>query len=84
MISTYRGYQLIESSYLVDRGPDKLIDRTWKERLFSLPWTPFKKTKVVETYVPSDKMYVIGRDKIIIHPEKIKIIKDALIKDVIV
>lgn len=28
------------------------VKRTWKERLFSLPWNPFKKQKTVVHYKP--------------------------------
>lgn len=27
---------------------DKVVNRTWKERLFSLPWKPWAKTKVIK------------------------------------
>jgi hypothetical protein len=27
---------------------DKIINRTWKERLFTLPWKPWTKTKVIK------------------------------------
>jgi hypothetical protein len=27
---------------------DKIVNRTWKERLFTLPWKPWAKTKVIK------------------------------------
>jgi len=41
------------------------VDRTWKERLFSFPWKPFKKTKPVTKAKPL--MFRAG-DKLIYHP----------------
>lgn len=29
------------------------VNRTWKERLFSLPWNPFKKQKTVVDHKPT-------------------------------
>lgn len=46
----YCGVTLIPSAYVEDFN---IIKRTWKERLFSLPWKPFMKTKTI----PEKKMY---------------------------
>jgi hypothetical protein len=27
---------------------DKIVNRTWKERLFTLPWKPWTKTKIIK------------------------------------
>jgi len=40
------------------------VKRTWKERLFTLPWTPFKATKKV----PSKEALIFGYDTLIVHP----------------
>lgn len=44
----------IEVSYYI--SDFKTVDRTWKERLFSLPWNPLQKVKAV--YSPT--AYRIG------------------------
>jgi hypothetical protein len=36
------------------------VVRTWKERLFSRPWRPLQRTKVVGTSMPDDGFWVIA------------------------
>jgi hypothetical protein len=52
----YNGYKLISSPAMQTAILEK---RTWKERLFSLPFRPFKRMKIVG-YKPLD--YVIKTD----------------------
>lgn len=47
--------------------------RSWRERLTSWPWRPWRSWKVVN--VPSDNVYVIGKDTIVAHPETCKTIR---------
>lgn len=49
-------YLIIADESLVVPGPPEIIKRTWKERLFSMPWKPLKKTKTVATWLPSPKV----------------------------
>lgn len=51
--------------------------RTWKERLFSWPWRPWKATKTVYYPETIPAMYRIG-DRIVAHPAKIVELKAAL------
>lgn len=39
------GYEILPCMYVSDIS---IVKRTWKERLFSLPWKPFQKTKEIE------------------------------------
>lgn len=39
---------IVASKYVSDLTK---VDRTWKERLFTLPWNPFKKTKTVKSQI---------------------------------
>lgn len=46
----------------------KLVNRTWKERLFSLPWKPFKKRKPIQ--IPSDEIiYYPNGSLLVMHSE---------------
>lgn len=46
------------------------VPRTWKERLFSWPWQPMKKTKVEVYHVPSREVIVDKVNHVIYaHPE---------------
>jgi hypothetical protein len=48
--------------------------RTWKERMFTLPWHPWKATKTVYYPEAIPAMYRIG-NKIVGHPAKIAELK---------
>jgi len=49
----------------------KCIKRTWKERLFTIPWRPLKRFN----RIPDDKFYIIN-NTILCHPAfKIKLLK---------
>ncbi len=39
-----------------------VVRRGWRERLFSWPWRPWRKTKagVVPCYIPDDRAFLIG------------------------
>lgn len=68
-MNNFTGYKIIET----DLVPIKQeLKRTWKERLFSLPWRPWKATKIEPVF------YIINKpDKkwVITHPENAKNIK---------
>lgn len=50
-LQKYGGMDVILSSYLTETKTEE-VKRTIKERLFSLPWRPFKKTKTITVQVP--------------------------------
>lgn len=54
---TLGGYRIV-----VCRPTTKTVKRTWRERLFSRPWRPLKKTKVVivPSVVPTNEAWKIG------------------------
>ena len=63
------GYQIVESLSMVDVNNPEHVEqkRTWKERLFTLPWRPFKKTKTLTIFPPLKNYYLIG-NTILCHP----------------
>lgn len=62
--------EIIESVYVSDFD---YVKRTWKERLFSLPFRPFHAKKVVH----NPKLYVLKNGQIVCSPKtKSKILKD--------
>jgi len=54
----FNGYRVIEERRLTEE-----VTQTWKERLFSWPWRPFKKTRTV----PSATAVMWG-NTLILHP----------------
>jgi hypothetical protein len=63
------GYQVITSPLLTVDGKPYQEKRTWKERLFSSPWRPFRKTNTIVPQIPSRTTYVCKENNtIIMHP----------------
>jgi len=51
-------YKIIEDINMVDIKME-VINKTWKERFFSLPWKPWIKTRIVEKRIPKHKVYIV-------------------------
>jgi len=61
---------------MLEDGDPYIEKRTWKERLFSLPWNPFKRTKTVVPKVPSKRVLVFS-NTVIVHPEMARILRNS-------
>jgi hypothetical protein len=61
--------QIIVDESLTEAGEPLTVNRTWKERLFTLPWNPLRKTKTVIPQVPSTQIYGMPDGKWVMHPE---------------
>ena len=78
------GIRIIENVNLVDLKIE-FVNRTWKERLFTIPWTPWKKTKVVQHKIPKQEFYLIdskefGGKVVICYPVMVDELKKSLNK----
>lgn len=76
-MTQYGGKQIITSAFLTKTSGPFSVRRTWRERLFSWPWKPFKATKTITIQVPSDEVLVMA-DRIIMHPEMFRRLQDKL------
>jgi len=80
MIPMHRQIKIVPSPELGDLE-DKDVTRTWKERLFSWPWEPWKVMKTVQVFVPSKEVIIFGENTILCHPDLVeplvKAIKDG-------
>ena len=56
------GFRIIEDPGLIIDGPAYEAPRTWVERFFTLPWSPWKSTKTVIPKIPSPDIYKIKGD----------------------
>lgn len=56
------GYRVIVDANLTDA---KTVQRSWRERLFTRPWRPFRRAKTIQ--VPSSNVVLTGRT-MILHP----------------
>lgn len=83
----FENFSCLENVNLTIPGPDQKTDhevkRSWKERLFTLPWRPFKKTRhyvsIRETRLPDPQYYIMGRN-IIAHPATMQRLRNELKK----
>ena len=64
---TIYGMNIITNSWL-EEDESHEVTRTWKERLFSRPWKPFKKTKTVIRKIPSKSIYKLNENTLAMHP----------------
>lgn len=56
-----------ENIFLVDSDVRE-VKRTWRERLFTLPWQPFKATRTEITTTPSKVCYQMPDGSLVMHP----------------
>jgi hypothetical protein len=71
-------YKLIESRFI---GEQKLqtSERTWKERLFSWPWRPWKKLKHFMVVIPSGDFIIDHQNGVVYaHPVDLLNLKRAI------
>jgi hypothetical protein len=61
------GFKVILSEILTEVGKAYEVARPWRERLFSRPWNPTKKTKICHPIIPSRSVYQTD-DGLIMHP----------------
>ena len=67
------GINIVEDINLTLPGETIEVERSWKERLFTLPWRPFTKTKIKMLMLPSPELYLFREHNLIVgHPETIK------------
>lgn len=68
--------KIIEDFNMLEDGEPHEEKRSWKERLFSLPWNPLKSTKTVVPKVPSRQVLILG-DTVIVHPNMACILRNS-------
>ena len=61
--------KIIADANLTEDGEPCEVSRTWKERLFTLPWKPLQKTKTVIPQVPSKQIYGFPDGRWVMHPD---------------
>lgn len=69
--------RIIENPILTMEGTPYEVKRTWKERLFTLPWEPLKATKTVVPQVPSTEI-IYANGVMVMHPEMANKIRKQL------
>jgi len=73
---SFGGIKIIEDINMVVPGEPYEKQRTFKERWFTLPWRPFKKTKTIVPMVPS-KEIICWENNFVMHPTA----KEAILQE---
>jgi hypothetical protein len=72
------GFKIVENNLMVDQK-QKLVKRSWKDRLHGLPFRPWQKTRVEIYYVPKKEYYIMEKEGVIVcHPEMARKFKEAI------
>lgn len=66
--NTLTGMQIIESVWLTEAGEPVQVRRTWRERLTTRPWRPWRATKTIIPQVPSKCVLGLNHNTICVHP----------------
>lgn len=78
MTSNFNGMRVVESVYLEQDGDPYTVRRTWRERLFSRPWTPFVKTRIVVPRVPYAGAVQLDANTLVMHPATLHRLRESL------
>ena len=70
--------RIIESVYLTEAGAPYELRRSWKERLFSRPWHPLKRTRTIVPQVPMKGGLQMPDGSIVMHPETARQLRKVL------
>jgi hypothetical protein len=65
----FNGVKIILTPHLEQDGEPVEIKRTWRERLFTRPWQPFKATRTHIPKVPYKGAMKINEHTVAMHPQ---------------
>lgn len=68
MFRAFPQVQVLEDPRMVELGPLRTVRRTWRERLYDWPWTPWQATREERRWEPLQKAIYTGR-QFICHPQ---------------
>ena len=77
IVPAYEGIRLFESEYCT-KSRQEIEQRSWYERLFTLPWRPWVTTKIVVYNDPDPNLYQIAPLSFVGHPATIAQVKAAI------
>lgn len=72
--------RIIESEFMTEPGEPYQVHRTWKERLFTLPWHPLRTIRVVVPQVPMKDALRLQDGTFIVHPASLAAVRQTLDK----
>lgn len=69
LINPLHGLKIITDLNLTIQDGTIIVNRSWKERLFTRPWKPWVATKEIFNIIPDPNMYFIEKEGIVFaHP----------------
>ena len=74
---TFNGMRVIESPYLEQDGEPYEVRRSWRERLFTLPWRPFFVTRTIVPKVPYRGAVRLNATTVVMHPATLRELREA-------
>lgn len=77
-LGTLQGMKVIENRLMVEDGEPYEVARTWKERLFTWPWQPFKIVNIIIPKVPLKEVWRLGDNTLVMHPDFFEEMKKSL------
>jgi hypothetical protein len=64
------GFRIIEDPNCVIDGPTRIVQRSWRERLFTCPWRPWVATYAVTPKIPNpDAVRLDHINALLMHPQ---------------
>jgi len=78
-MAVFYGLKIIEDPNMTEEGEPYEVARSWRERLFTRPWEPFRSTKMVVPQVPMSSFIQKGTT-LIGHPELVRALMNELPK----
>lgn len=72
------GIRIITDINMVEDGQPYEVRRTWRERLFTLPWRPMKATRVVVPRVPTREILRLSDGTMVMHPVMLEELKSSI------
>jgi hypothetical protein len=64
----FAGMRIIESEFLTVPGEPEQRRRTWRQRLFSRPWRPWRATYVFIPQLPNPNVFILNGRTVVMHP----------------
>lgn len=72
----FNGLKVIESVWLTEPGDPVEVRYSWRQRLFSWPWRPWRATYTMIPQVPMKGGVRMSNDTIVMHPETLRQLKE--------
>lgn len=70
--------RIIEDQNLTIDGPPVPFRLSWRQRLLSWPWRPWRATIMVPSKIPNPDGYIVGPNRIVMHPATAAALKREL------